>query len=420
VHSSQDPQASVRERGAVRVLWDPGDTRECVTALNARHDLGAGVVVCHPSPATTSTAVLGEDILVALGKQPGGPAVEGLNGRRWELARWWLAGERIQHLVVLRAHLLGASLWHSLAELTAATATTLWLVIHQAGVHGEHRAALAAYGYPGTLPVRPWWASLEGLPEPAPAASGFPSVPDIEFPLFRATARRLLDPAQFARVDQTYRASFLAAREEAQRWNRLGGRRITVEPAQAAALLQRHTVDATSYAEFQTRTRAVQAGLFTSGFLLELHLSSGKPAYGQGLALRLEDSTVARLRGLCSPSAAAALTLQRALGLDARALRALRLRDVLDTGSDLLVAVENKHYRVPVRAAGAVRATVMQRLAQLVTSDTTATWMFTGQSGGPMTKACLQRRIARAAAYTGVTASARLRDARITDLHEVP
>ncbi|MDQ2708764.1 MAG: hypothetical protein M3Z25_14490 [Actinomycetota bacterium] len=419
--NSFDPPVSVLEHAAVRVLWDAGDTDECVTALNARHDLGTGVVVCHPSPATTSTAVLGEDILVALGKRPGGPAAEGLNGRRWELARWWLAGERVQHLVMLRAHLLPAPLWHSLAELTAATATTLWLVVHQPGLHAEHRAALEPHGYPGAFSVRPWWATLNGLPEPAPVRSGFPTVPDVEFPLFRATARRVLDPDDFARVDQTYRATFLAAREEAQRWNRSGGKPITVGPGEAAALLQRHTISAASQDEFRTRVRALQAGLFTAGLLLQLHLWSRKHPYALGLGLRLENSTVTRLRGLCSPPVAAALTLHRTLGLEVRTLHSLRLRDVLDAGADVMVTAAHHHYRVPGRAAGAVRATVMQRHAQLATSDSEATWLFTGQSGGPTTKACLQRRIDRAAAYSGVIqATPKLRDLRIVDLHEAP
>lgn len=416
-----DAPASVFEHGPVRVLWDPDDTSECVTALDARHDLGVGVVVCHPSPATASTAVLGEDILVALGKRPGGPAVEGLNGRRWELARLWLAGERVQHLVVLRAHLLPATLWHSLVELTAATTTTLWLVIHQPGLLGEHRDALALHGYPGMLPVRPWQATLDGLPEPTSVRSPFPTVPDVEFPLFRAAARRVLAPDAFARVDEVYRASFLAAREEAQRWNRPSGEPLTVGPGEAAALLQRHTISAASHEEFRTRTRALQAGFFTAGLLLHLQLWSRKHPYALGLGLRLGDGTVARLRGLCSPSVAAALTLHRALGLEVRALHSLRLRDVLDTGPDLLVAAGGHHYRVPARAAGAVRATVMQRYAQLDRSGSATTWLFAGGVGAATTKACLQRRIDRAAAYTGVIpATPKLRDLRIVDLHEAP
>lgn len=416
-----DPPAAVPERGPVRVLWDPDDTSECVTALNARHDLDAGVAVCHPSPATSSTAVLGEDVLVALGKRPGGPAVEGLNGRRWELARLWLAGERVQHLVVLRAHLLPAPLWRALVELTAAAATTLWLVVNQPGLHSEHRDELARHGIPDTLPVRPWWGALHGLPEPTPVGSPFPTVPDVEFPLFRATARRVLDPDAFAQVDEVYRTSFLAAREEAQRWNRSGGEPVTVGSGEAAALLQRHTIGAASHDEFRTRTRALQAGFFTAGLLLHLQLWSRKHPYALGLGLRLEDGTVARLRGLCSPSVAAALTLHRALGLEVRALHSLRLRDVLDTGPDLLVTAGGHHYRVPARAAGAVRATVMQRYAQLDSSGSAVTWLFAGGSGAATTKACLQRRIDRAAAYSGVIAATpKLRDLRIIDLHEAP
>jgi hypothetical protein len=102
-------------------------------------------------------------------------------------------------------------------------------------------------------------------------------------------------------------------------------------------------------------------------------------------------------------------------------LRSLRIHDVFDTGAELLVAARDVQYRVPARAAGAVRATVMQRQAELDTSDSTATWFFAGQSGGAMTKALLTRRIDRAAAYTSISpAPPSLCDLRIVDLHEAP
>ncbi len=57
----------------VELLVDPDDTGECVAELGARHDLERGVAVCHPRPGAAPLPVLGEDVLVALGKRPGGP-----------------------------------------------------------------------------------------------------------------------------------------------------------------------------------------------------------------------------------------------------------------------------------------------------------------------------------------------------------
>lgn len=119
---------------AVELLIDADDTAACVAQLNARHNLAAGVAVCHPSPGAATLPVLGEDVLVALGKRPGGPAVEGVSRRAWELAGLWLRAERVEHLVVLRSHQLPASRWRDLVELTAAAGTRLWLVAHQAAL----------------------------------------------------------------------------------------------------------------------------------------------------------------------------------------------------------------------------------------------------------------------------------------------
>ncbi|MEU8993207.1 hypothetical protein AB0C98_43665, partial [Streptomyces sp. NPDC048558] len=62
---------------AVGVLVDPDDTGECVAELGARHDPDHGVVVCHPRSGAAPLPVLGEDVLVALGKRPGGLVAEG-------------------------------------------------------------------------------------------------------------------------------------------------------------------------------------------------------------------------------------------------------------------------------------------------------------------------------------------------------
>jgi len=80
---------------AVELLVDADDTAACVAELNARHDLDAGVAVCHPSPGAATLPALGEDVLVALGKRP---AVERVSRRAWELAGLWLRAERIGHL----------------------------------------------------------------------------------------------------------------------------------------------------------------------------------------------------------------------------------------------------------------------------------------------------------------------------------
>ncbi|MDN5918703.1 MAG: hypothetical protein L0I76_27015 [Pseudonocardia sp.] len=384
----------------VEVLVDVDDTAECVAALGARHDLGHGVVVCHPTPGPAGLSVLGEDVLVALGKRPGGPGAEGVSRRAWELAGLWLRAEQVRHLVVLRAQLLPTPRWRELAELTAAAGTRLWLVTTEPGHDVGERG-------------RPWRVALSLLPTPPTTVTGaFPEVPDVEFPLFRTAARRLLDPTGFARVDEVYRTTLAQTRDVARGWTHPGTAGRPVDARHGAAVLQRHTIDATSTAEVLTRVRAVQAGFFTAGLFLQLPPRPGLSAVRVSLAPRLDPTDADRIRGLCSPSAAAALTIAAATGLRAGALASVRLRDVLyGAGPDQHVVADGTLYRLPTSVAGLVRAAVIERHAQLAGEPASGlglggAGLFTGSSPETsVTRRALQQVLDRAAAYAGVTVS---------------
>jgi hypothetical protein len=202
--------------GAVTVLADPGDSPQAVAELAGRHDLDHGVAVCQPQPGATSPSVLAGDLLVALGKLPGALAAEHLSRRGWELAALWLRAEAVQDLVVLHADRLPPGRWSDLATLAAASGTRVWLVTRTIGMTASQRAALTARAA-GPPAHRPWRAALADLSAAGPRTGecGFPAVPDAEFPLFRAAAARLLDPAAFAQVDTVYRDTYARAREHA-------------------------------------------------------------------------------------------------------------------------------------------------------------------------------------------------------------
>ncbi|MBW0093821.1 hypothetical protein I4I73_04800 [Pseudonocardia sp. KRD-184] len=381
----------------VEVLVDVDDTAECVAALGARHDLGHGVAVCHLTPGPAGLSVLGEDVLVALGKRPSGPAAEGVSRRAWELAGLWLRAEQVRHLVVLRAQLLPTTRWRELAELTAAAGTRLWLVTNEPGRDTAERG-------------RPWRVALSLLPTPATAVTGkFPEVPDVEFPLFRTAARRLLDPAGFARVDEVYRTTLAQAHDVARGWARPGTAGRPVDARHGAAVLQRHTIDATSTAEVLTRVRAVQAGFFTAGLFLQLPPRPGLSAVRVSLTPRLDPTDIDRIRGLCSPSAAAVLAIAAATGLRAGALQSVRLREVHDTGPDQHLVADGTLYRLPTSVAGLVRAAVIERHAQLAGEPAPGPGLgegalFIGSSSETsVTRRALQQALDRAAAYAGVT-----------------
>lgn len=102
---------------------------------------------------------------------------------------------------------------------------------------------------------------------------GFPAVPDVEFPQSRAAARRLLAVPAFARVDHD---TFGLARAQADdlRLSLLGQ---TSRAELTDAVLQQHTIDATSTDEVLTRVRAAQAGLFAEGLFVDLRPQTSPP-----------------------------------------------------------------------------------------------------------------------------------------------
>ena len=318
----------------------------------------------------------------------------------------------MQDLVVLRADRLPARCWTSLAALAAAAGTRLWLVVHRAAASPGQLAALAR---PPAGP-RPWRAALAILPGPGNNDPAFPAVPDVEFPLFRAAARRLLDPAAFAHVDAIYLDTRARARACAALLRHEGT--ATSVGERAAAVLQQLTIDAASAGEVLTRMRAAQAGLFAEGLFLDpsVHAARG----WRNNQPRLDHATVTRLRGLADPAAAAAITLTRATGIRPDQLGALRCCDVSDSEAGLSVRTRGVTYRLPARAAGPVRAVVLDRVG---IGDVTANRepLFTGAAGAQLTGRQLHKLCSQGATWAGVTLSCSpcwLPDHTVTDLRD--
>jgi hypothetical protein len=399
------------------VLADPGDSPQAVAELAGRHDLDHGVAVCQPQPGATSPSVLAGDLLVALGKLPGALAAEHLSRRGWELAALWLRAEAVQDLIVLHADRLPPGRWSDLATLAAASGTRVWLVTRTIGMTASQRAALTARAA-GPPAHRPWRAALADLPAAGPrtGACGFPAVPDAEFPLFRAAAARLLDPAAFAQVDTVYRDTYARARGHA------GALRHASGGDCARAVPQQLTIDAASAGEVLTRLRA-QAGLFADGLLLDLRPGRHPPWELRAGCLRprLDHATAARLRGLTDPVVAAAVTLSRATAMMPCQLCALRRRDVTGDGAGLRVRAGRLTYRIPARAAGPVRAAVLHQPPApdggLASAAGQAPLLVTS-GGAPISETSLQRLRHHGAARAGIALPAgSFRDWVITDLY---
>ncbi|MCD2191695.1 hypothetical protein [Actinomycetospora soli] len=116
--------------GHRRLRWvcDRDDDRACVETLLALSHPTTGVLVVLAAPGAP-WAVLAREVLLALGKDRA--ALAGLGRRRLaDLAALWLRAERIEHLVVLRAHRLPPRTLHALNELAHALDLACWPVHH--------------------------------------------------------------------------------------------------------------------------------------------------------------------------------------------------------------------------------------------------------------------------------------------------
>ena len=165
--------------------------------------------------------------------------------------------------------------------------------------------------------------------------------------------------------------------------------------------------------------RAAQAGLLAQGLFLDLDLPAAR-AWNNSKP-RLDDATVTRLRGLADPAAAAAITLTRATGMRPDQRGALRCCDMSDGDAGLQVRTRGVTYRLPARAAGPVRAAVLDR-HRAGAGDATAhpEPLFTGATGAPMTARQLHKLCSQGAIRAGITLSSPrwLPDHAVTDLRD--
>ena len=416
----------------VTLLADPDDSPACRATLTARHDLDHGVVVCLPQPGAVSTAALGTDLLVVLGKSTASRTGAQDRRRAWELAGRWLAAERVTDLVVLGAHRLPVARWTDLTSLTATSGSRLWLVVHGAGSTDAHRAAVATARQGRAPDVRPWPNALATLPHPDTTGDdhcddpdGYPMVPDVEFTRFRATARRLLPTEAFARADAVYRDTVAQARTHADDL-RLSLLTRVSHAELVDAVLQQLTIEATSAADVLTRVRAAQAGLFGEGLFVDLRPQPMPTWRGATVRLepRLDPATVARLRSLADPATAAVVLLCRATGLPAMMLCRLHAGALTEQHGGLHVRLTGMlGYQIPARAVGILRSVLPP--VPIATGDAAtpagAGWLFAGEDGVPLDERALTRLRDQGAAHAGVTLPAgSFRTGSVTDMRGLP
>jgi hypothetical protein len=129
--------------------------------------------------------------------------------------------------------------------------------------------------------------------------------------------------------------------------------------ADVSALLQQLTATSSCAAETLVRLRGAQAAFFAHGFLLSMQLVSGAQVGPADLRPRLDQAAADRLRELCTPSLAAAMTLTLVTEMSPAQLCELDLGDVAADAA--AVRVDGEWFTIPAYAHSLVRAHLLDR-----------------------------------------------------------
>lgn len=115
----------------ITLVLDPRDDVDTLAQLRRLHARPMGQVVCEPAPAG-GTAGLARSLIAALGKNADREVHLGSHRvHLWDLVDAHLAGEGVQHLILLRAHTLPFDALRCLSDHAAAAGAHLWLVVHR-------------------------------------------------------------------------------------------------------------------------------------------------------------------------------------------------------------------------------------------------------------------------------------------------
>jgi len=442
-------------------VFDPADTLACARLVAGLADLGAGRAVCHPTPNDPSGTWLAVDLLVALGKRLDAPLLERISHRAWPLAEVWLRAEPIRDLFVLRAHLLSPRALGRLVALRQRCGLRLWLIVHRPALRPAQQRTLeldAATWCAIDLPAfSSRWPASTDQPDPSgppgPAAtgraygdadgaadgSGFPAVPGADFPVFRATCRRLLDPDSFTEVDRCYcdtmrrLLAWLADHSEllhtmdrcdpqavrrAAIWHDTAWAEADDDPGVRTARAHARRSLAQVWDHFTTRAaeqlfavtaadrtptetlvrfRAAQAAFLRHGLLLTLDPTMLAMLGPGDDRARLHPQAAMRLRGCCTPRCAAAATLTLATRADTVQLARLRIGDL--TGDGATVHLDGTTVAIPTHARSLLRALLIERGDQHATTDAP---LFADQAGRVSQPHTLHGLLEQAARQAGV------------------
>jgi hypothetical protein len=306
---------------------------------------------------------LAADLLVSLDKRFDALQCERAGPRAWSLVNVWIAAERVRHLFVLRAHLLGPNRWQELLELGRRRTVEMWFVVHPS-VSARIHECLSTTSYRCWDPASfaALWSNSPANKDRPITGADFAEVPVEDFVTFRSACRRLLNPATFERVDRVFCESMDRTELAVQPWRfRLRRPRPPeLELSDVAAQLQALLVSSSSPGEALVRLRGAQAAYFKNGWLVDYRPPLTPSDSGLvPLGPRLDTAVAARLRRLCDPRSTAAMTLFLIADLRSHGLVRLDIRDIDDDGG--AVSMGASRFVIPDYARSLVRAQLVER-----------------------------------------------------------
>lgn len=308
-----------------RYLWaDPADHSRAIRDAGTVDDgVVLSVVRPHRRPYTFH-----QDVLAAIGARHD---VRGANarsgaGRELALVESWLAGYRVDTVVLAHADMIGVPAWIGpVADAVEAAGADLVLVSDDSA-DGPFADWCDANGMPVETGLDPSLCTVRASGHEPPAERAgrpFPvHVPRAAFYVWRARARDTLPPADFAVVDRLYRSVFAS---------------VVADPPGDADTATRTIAsllaDKTGPGECVTVVRATQAAMFTSGFFLNLVTNAALAAVRANEHRRLDGHEIRSLRAYAEPWVGTAVLLHDA-GMEYGAnMSRLRLRHVTPDGT---------------------------------------------------------------------------------------
>jgi hypothetical protein len=339
--------AQAAEQQAITLVLDPDDELRTLRALRALHARPLGQIVCEP--ATAGAIELAHHLLSALGKTLGPP------DGAWRRAQALLLAERIEHIVLLRAHLLTYPALRRLADTAQATATRLWLIaageiagqpIRQLLEQRAHTTAPRDHVL-DALAVRP--TGGENLP--GDHGPGFPLLPPGQ------QRRRRSDLARGLRGGQ--RASVYAAFDDAHDWMTSWLHDHSApKPQETADVIYRLAAAASTGSESLVRAHASLAALVEEGFAVRRetldHLRRDHWHEIRPARHRHDVTRAAAIADRCPDTAEAALIALSPLTRCRQTLRYLTVADVAPDAAGVIL--HGRIVAIPPQLRPALRA----------------------------------------------------------------